>query len=197
MPPAGKRESVRREQLVEATLRLIERGGVDAVTHRAAAAEAGVAAASTTYYFDSKQALVQEALELVIERSTALLRRHTAVTGTVTRAELVDRLAALSAAQLGDATAPLIVQFELMLEAGRRPELRPLAERWEIAYMDGLAGLVLAAGLPHATVTLVASVLEGALLSQLSLPRERFVEDHLRPQLVALVQAASAAPPYH
>ena len=46
--------SDRREAIVEATLRLIDRRGADAVTHRAVAAEAGVPLASTTYHFASK-----------------------------------------------------------------------------------------------------------------------------------------------
>src|SRR6185503_11289671 len=72
----GKRSSSRRAGILEATLRVIAGRGVDGVTHRAVALEAGVPAASTTYYFDSKEALVEEALELVIDRSTALVRRH-------------------------------------------------------------------------------------------------------------------------
>ena len=43
--------SDRREVVLEATLRVIARSGVDAATHRAVAAEAGVALASTTYDF--------------------------------------------------------------------------------------------------------------------------------------------------
>ena len=66
----------RRDQIVEATLRVIGARGADAVTHRAVAAEAGVSLALTTYYFDSKQALVAEALERVIERSIETVRRH-------------------------------------------------------------------------------------------------------------------------
>src|SRR4051812_47861783 len=55
----------RREQILDATLRVIGRSGRQAVTHRAVAEEAGVPLGSTTYYFDSRDDLLQQALEHV------------------------------------------------------------------------------------------------------------------------------------
>src|SRR5438067_10739540 len=75
---AGKRANPRRRVLVEAALRLIGRHGAGAVTHRMVAHEAGPPLASTTYYFDAKAALVEEALALVIERSVDAARTHPA-----------------------------------------------------------------------------------------------------------------------
>jgi TetR/AcrR family transcriptional regulator, regulator of biofilm formation and stress response len=50
--------SDRRRLIVEAALRVIARDGVNAATHRAVAAEAGVPPASTTYHFSSKAQIV-------------------------------------------------------------------------------------------------------------------------------------------
>src|SRR3954462_3237525 len=55
----------RREQILEATLRVIGRSGREAVTHRAVAEEAGVPLGSTTYYFDSRDDLLRQSLEHV------------------------------------------------------------------------------------------------------------------------------------
>jgi DNA-binding transcriptional regulator YbjK len=193
MIAAGKRSSRRRADIVEATLRIIGRSGAAAVTHRAVAAEAGVSLASTTYYFDSKDALVHEALELVIDRSVAVVADHTRVTGTISADELVERLVRLTQAQLDDIDAPLIAQFELVIEAARRPALRPLAERWEAAYMESLVALVEAAGVaePDHVCEILATLLEGSLLAQISLPRADFVEAELRPILRRVVTALS------
>ena len=68
--------SDRRRLIVEAALRVIARDGVNAATHRAVAAEAGVPPASTTYHFSSKAEIVTEALELAIDRSIAAVERH-------------------------------------------------------------------------------------------------------------------------
>jgi len=52
----------RRRAILDATLALVGREGTAAVTHRAVAAEAGVPLAATTYYFDSKEELIRDAL---------------------------------------------------------------------------------------------------------------------------------------
>lgn len=163
----------RRQQVLDATLLVIAEHGVHAVTHRAVAAAGGVPLASTTYHFASKDELVRETLALVVDRSVQLAEQLCAdPPGDV--AGLVDRLTALSLAQLADDRAPLAAQFELMLEAGRRPELQPLAERWDQAYAACLGRLVEAAALPPAAVPVLTALLEGALVGQLSLPRRDF-----------------------
>jgi DNA-binding transcriptional regulator YbjK len=173
--------SERRAAIVEATLRVIGTRGADAVTHRAVAAEAGVPLASTTYYFASKEALVREAFALAIERSLALVAEHAARTeGTA-----IDRLVALADAQLRGADAPLAAQFELMLEAGRRPELRDLAEHWDTTYREALADLV---G-DELDVDVAGYLLDGALIGQLSFPTEDFAEGTLRHLLEHAVRA--------
>ena len=83
----------RREQILEATLRVIGREGREAVTHRAVAEEAGVPLGSTTYYFDSRDDLLGQALERVsaqeVERYASLGEQlRTVKSGR----ELADRL---------------------------------------------------------------------------------------------------------
>jgi DNA-binding transcriptional regulator YbjK len=182
--------SDRREVVLEATLRVIARNGVDAATHRAVAAEAGVALASTTYHFASKADLVRQALELVIERSTAAVARHAAPPGPADAEELADRLVELAGALAHDERAPLTAQYELLLEAGRRAELRPLAERWNDAYLGALVAMVTRAGLPRPELAaeIVSNVLEGALLNQLALPRPGFVQGPLQEMIRSTVR---------
>jgi DNA-binding transcriptional regulator YbjK len=159
------------------------------------AAEAGVPLAATTYYFRSKADLVREALELVIARSVEIVTEQTSAAGALDCEGLVDRLEAFALAQLDDRRAPLIAQYELMLEAGRRRHLRSLAEHWNEAYMEGLVELVSASPLPDPTraAELLSAVIEGALLDQLSLPRDDFAAGRLRPML-ALAVAGLASP---
>jgi DNA-binding transcriptional regulator YbjK len=166
--------SDRRSVIVEAALRVIARAGPAAATHRAVAAEAGVALASTTYHFGSKAEIVTEAFELAIERSIAAVVRATAPPHPATPAELADALVRLVDALGGGDQAPLAAQYELMLEAGRRPELLPLAERWSRAYLDGLESLVAAAGIaqPRLAAEIVSDVIDGALLARISEPAE-------------------------
>ena len=69
--PRGVR---RRAELLDAAITIIGTHGIDAVTHRAVAIEAGVSAASTSYYFRSKDELIDEALDLVALREIDRLR---------------------------------------------------------------------------------------------------------------------------
>ena len=70
-PTRGRRDrrgEQRRAELLEAAIHLIGAHGLDGVTHRAVAAEAGVSPASTSYYFRSKDELIDEALNALATR---------------------------------------------------------------------------------------------------------------------------------
>src|SRR3954453_21638646 len=65
MPETGTRaESSRRirDAIVAATVRIVAREGVAAVTHRRVAAEAGVSLSSTTWHFATKGDILEAAL---------------------------------------------------------------------------------------------------------------------------------------
>jgi DNA-binding transcriptional regulator YbjK len=188
-PVHSKRVNPRRGEILEATLRVIGEGGVKSVTHRAVAQEANVALASTTYYFDSKDALIEEALELAIARSIEAVRRFTTCPPEISREELIDRVIGFADQQINDPKAFLLAQYELMLEAGREDYLRPLARRWTIAYMDGFESLVCSAGLPERATEIITNFVEGALLNHVTTPADDFLQAHLRPLLTDLVSA--------
>jgi DNA-binding transcriptional regulator YbjK len=191
MYQSGKRANPRRDDILEATLRVIGESGVNGVTHRAIAQEADVALASTTYYFDSKDALVQEALERMIARSIEDVRRFTGCAAPIEQEELVERIVGFADAQINDPLAFLTAQYELMLEAGRREHLHPLVRRWTVAYMDGFNHLVASAGLPEpvAATEMITNFVEGALLNHVTTPTDDFLESHFRPLLTDLVAA--------
>src|SRR3954452_11766672 len=104
-PVNTKRQNPRRREILEATLRVIGESGVNSVTHRAVAQEADVALASTTYYFDSKSALVEEALELIVARSIEYVREYTTCPERISRDELIDRIVGFAQAHLSDPNA--------------------------------------------------------------------------------------------
>src|SRR5919204_4099378 len=109
-PVNSKRQNPRRQEILEATLRAIGDGGVNSVTHRAVAEEAGVALASTTYYFDSKSALLEEALELMIGRSIEYVREYTTCPERISHEELIDRIVGFADAHVNDPNAFLMAQ---------------------------------------------------------------------------------------
>ncbi len=65
-----ERSRVRRDELLAAAIDLFAEGGARVITHRAVAARAGLPSATTTYYFESIDDLIREALSAHIEQWT-------------------------------------------------------------------------------------------------------------------------------
>ena len=63
-----------REAIVAATVRIVAREGVAAVTHRRVAAEAGVALSSTTWHFAAKADILEAALRWTASREVERIR---------------------------------------------------------------------------------------------------------------------------
>jgi DNA-binding transcriptional regulator YbjK len=136
-PTRGRRDprgELRRAELLEAAIHLIGAGGLDAVTHRAVAAAAGVPAASTSYYFRSKDELIDEALRTLATREIERLRARREALGAGA-ADLEATTAAL-AAWIEEQLTPegrvaMLAQYQLQLEAARRPEAREILAAWK------------------------------------------------------------------
>ncbi|ONI73489.1 TetR family transcriptional regulator [Actinosynnema sp. ALI-1.44] len=127
----------RRQELIEATLRVIERDGVAGVTHRTVAREAGVPTTSTTYHFSSLEDLLTATLTWCAGGFT------TAVRDLVERARIRGSQGAREVAEmiveaLGPQRGRTMAEYELYLFASRRPALRPAARLW----LDVLTSLV-------------------------------------------------------
>src|SRR3954467_15573980 len=116
-----RRGEERIDEILRATLVIIGRDGLGAVTHRTVAEASGVPLGSITYYFATKQELLREALRLYVAEDVARLRAAAdALAGAgATGPEVVERFAQALEAGPGGAA-----QFELYLEASRDPALR-------------------------------------------------------------------------
>ena len=153
----------RREQILEAALRVIGRSGRQAVTHRAVAEEAGVPLGSTTYYFDSRDDLLGQALEHVaaseIERYA---KRSEELRSVKSGRVLADRLIDDLVARAEDRVA-YIAEYELWLEAGQRPELRQAAQNWCDAEQRSVASAMESLGSsdPATDASLVVAAIDG------------------------------------
>lgn len=169
--PRGSRGAARRLALLDATVRVIGRGGIAAVDHRAVAAEAGVPLGSTTYYFDSKDDMVARALEHVAEREAERLRGESERGALDVGSDLLpERLADVVIRAWAGDRLTLLAQYELYLESARRPDLRPAAERWDRAYRDLLQHALELLGVPDPSsrARLLCASLDGLLLDHVA-----------------------------
>ncbi len=123
MRPATHRETTlaRRRALLEAAVELVAEQGVGGVTHRAVAARAGLPTATTSYFFDSLDDLVLEALRVFAAEEVAGLDAIASSVESLSRDEVLDRFVDALVAQPAERN---VAQFEAYLEVSRRPDLR-------------------------------------------------------------------------
>ncbi len=123
----------RRQALIEATVRVIQRDGASGVTHRTVAREAGVPNTAATYYFDSVDALLTAALVSCMDEDIERIRRLTLAADDGSDKRRM--MAAMMAAAI-DGSGRLLAEFELCLLAVRKPELRRSTRRWTKTLAD-------------------------------------------------------------
>lgn len=121
-----------RDALLSATITVVARGGLRSLTHRAVAEAAGVSHGLVRHYFGSRDALIAAALEFAVHESMNSTHMTEHLPSAAEFAEGIDSLARREE----DMQA---FQYELLLEARRKPELSPLIERYYATYRQASA----------------------------------------------------------
>lgn len=185
-PQRQARGQRRRLAIADAALRVAEREGVDAVTHRKVATEAGVPLASTTYYFDSLQELLESALERLIDREAEILR---GLAGGLEGARIsiddgIEALIGWLAALVRDERQAQLSQFELYLRVARTGGR---SRSWTEPYLEVARGALVALGSPEPGVQaqMVLAICDGLAIHQLTDPRDDYAQNVLGPTLRA------------
>ncbi|MEU5002416.1 TetR family transcriptional regulator [Streptomyces sp. NPDC021622] len=142
--PARRRYDprARTEEVTAAAERVIGARGIEGVTHRAVAEEAGVPLGATTYHFATKDDLIKAALQRSVDRFVAYLDEWVARRPQLTPEQLAVLLADALMGSFGPQRDQQVVEFELYLAALRRPALRPVADRYIEASVDALSRYV-------------------------------------------------------
>lgn len=120
----------RRRAILDAVLRIVAAGGIDAVTHRRVAAEAGVALGSTTYYFRSRDEMLIEAFRQYIANVNAMITSLAEEFPQGDLASSLDLLMAFHQRQFQN-PALLLAEYEMNLFAARNPELAKEYSAWQ------------------------------------------------------------------
>ena len=157
-PPRGEG----RRALLEAIVRLVARDGLDGLTFRAVAREAGVTHGLATYHFGSREAMVAEALEWATEQSIEESRLDT-------HGGRLDDLAAELPSLIARDPETAAFQFALAVEGTRRRDLaahvRALYDHYLQATRDSLDAAGVAAD--ETTASVVFAAIDGLVLQQL------------------------------
>jgi TetR/AcrR family transcriptional regulator, regulator of biofilm formation and stress response len=187
----------RREDLLRATLRVIGARGADAVTHRAVAQEAGVSLSATTYYFASKDELLEQTFLLAAREETERLEGLVLELAPLSLS--VEQWAAAVSAQLAadveEDPDKHVALFELGLEATRNEPLRADLGRWQEAHLR-LAEMgcrAVGSSDPALDARIVVAALTGLMLEQLASGSPDFGTTVMRPTLERLFKRLADA----
>ncbi len=177
----------RRQDILRATLRVIGAHGADAVTHRAVAQEAGVPLSATTYYFASKEDLLQQTFVMAAREETERLERLVLDMAplSLSAADWAAAVAGQIASDIREDPAKHVALFELGLEATRTEVLRDELARWQEAHvrLAEMGCRAVGSEEPELDAHIVVAALTGLMLEQLAGAREDFEEAVMRPAL--------------
>ncbi|MGH3473251.1 MAG: TetR/AcrR family transcriptional regulator [Nocardioidaceae bacterium] len=110
--------------LLEATLDVVARDGVGAVTHRSVTRRAGVPATSAAYHYPSIRDLLEAALLWADQQN------REALVAIAEAAEPISALARWLVEDYGQDRSRCLAEYELYLHAARVSALRPAAMQW-------------------------------------------------------------------
>jgi AcrR family transcriptional regulator len=160
--PRPLRRGEGRQALLEAIVRVVARDGLDGLTFRSAAKEAGVTHGLATYHFGSREAMVAEALEWATHAGIEESRLDTHGGGL---AQLAADLPQLIARDPDSAA----FQFAMALEGRRRPDLAAHVRRLYDHYFAATRTSLEAAGIvaDDELARLVFAAIDGLVLQQL------------------------------
>jgi AcrR family transcriptional regulator len=111
-----------RDALLEAVIDVVAEKGLRGVTYRSVAARAGVNHTLITHHFGSIEGLLAATLEWAVQRSID-------ETGLVRVADFDEEFADALLASVASEPELQLFQFEMLLEARRKPELKALLDR--------------------------------------------------------------------
>lgn len=196
MPPTAQKAITDRERpLMEATLRLIGRNGLDGVTHRAVAAEAGMSVGAITHHFATRDILVDAALRFALTREVGRLRALAlSLQSKAFDADAwIHSLVGWYSEELKTQPEIHIACYEAFLAAARSERHRSIVAEWFDTWRQSAELALRAAGSsePRGHADLFVSTLIGILLQQLATPRRSFRQE-AKATLTKLVSALVA-----
>ncbi|MHB1489919.1 MAG: TetR/AcrR family transcriptional regulator [Cellulomonas sp.] len=162
----------KREQILDASVRVFGTGGAAAVTHRAVAKVAQVPLGSTTYYFTDRDDLL---LQTMAHARAAEAIRLTSIVDALDETLTVDRAVVVLTEMFFDKTVadPLydLALFEMFMEATRNVTVREEARQWS-RMIGTLVDRVLPPSDPalprEVVVQIVACLVDGLMLEAVS-----------------------------
>ncbi|WP_067816544.1 TetR/AcrR family transcriptional regulator [Actinomadura kijaniata] len=160
----------RRDRLADAAIETLAREGTRGLTHRAVDREAGLPEGSCSYYFRTRQALLQAVIERLEAVDAAEMAAPLAAAGGADDADVVESVARLVERWTTTGRSRMLARYELALEANRRPEVRAVFVRAGRRSRAMTEAMLTAAGAPDpgAQAPLLVAYLDGLIFDHLA-----------------------------
>jgi DNA-binding transcriptional regulator YbjK len=173
----------RRDLIADAAISTLARDGMRGLTHRAVDRTAGLPEGSASYYFRTRQALLQATVERLAELTTTDMLASAAMVDSPTMdgtavppppGQELSAFGALAAALVDSwltaGRERQLARYELALEATRRPELRQTLVTTGAAIRAVIASRFAAAGVPEPAQRAAdfAAFIDGLLFDQIA-----------------------------
>jgi DNA-binding transcriptional regulator YbjK len=119
-----------RTAIIEAVIAALADVGVAGLTHRLVAQRSGASLAATTYYFESKQDMIAEAANVLLQANVAELSRVADGVRGGGAAGFRRFVSQFAADGMGEQRTRTLAWCEIMLDGARRPDAHPLTRAW-------------------------------------------------------------------
>ncbi|MFF9075676.1 TetR/AcrR family transcriptional regulator [Streptomyces sp. NPDC014735] len=162
--------TTRRQELADAAISTLARAGMRGLTHRAVDEVAGVPTGTCSYYFRTRQALLQATVERLAEADLADLADRPVITEPADIAQVATVAADLVEHWVTDGRERMLARYELSLESTRRPELHAVLVAAGEAYRALARDLLTAVGAcdPPSQAPILVAFLDGLVFDHLA-----------------------------
>lgn len=189
-----------RERVLDAALELVAERGLQSLTHRGVETRAQVSHGVTTYYFKTRDALIDALFEHICQRQITWITAMYADLVAEATADPVgfDRVAFTRRGieMMTSERTLTLARYELYLHAARDPRLQQVAAELRQRHVSIQTQLFAALGAPEPRLSAnrFLSAIEGLLFYQLSVPEADF-ERWATPYLILISDALAAFDP--
>ncbi|MFE3902071.1 TetR/AcrR family transcriptional regulator [Streptomyces sp. NPDC059153] len=162
--------TTRRQELADVAISTLARAGMRGLTHRAVDEAAGVPTGTCSYYFRTRQALLQATVERLAEADIVDLADHPAVAKPADIAKVAAVAASLVERWSTAGRERMLARYELSLESTRRPELHAVLVEAGEAYRAIARDLLTAMGAsdPPSQAPIFVAFLDGLVFDHLA-----------------------------
>ena len=159
----------RKQKITEATLHQIALGGVDSVTFRKVAEIAAVPLGSTTYYFEARNDLIEQAFIQHLRNTSTRAASLNPAQGHRADGDMIDYLVELVRLEVKD-EALIVVDQELFLYAARSEAVSTALKEWQGIVVSQIARALEASGVqqPFETATTLLHLIRGFELDHIT-----------------------------